>query len=345
MTIPVYSTCGDLGGQGGGQGEHPTLCRCRPCPRGRGRGVPVPPRRSVRALGKHSAFHSKQAPRGAALARSRGKHEHGNEGAPGDKSTVSTAATPHPRAPRTPRVPPNPPEGRTVAAMYCTVPQSRTRLLKRRSRYWGQGRGPCRGRPLGPKPRGGMQPPGPHLVGAGEPQAVEDGQEEVGGEQGVEQLPQAHPEEFGAVAVRLGRHPQHLDGRHEAGREREPHRHRRHPSPPREEILRGLLAALGEAVEEPDARGHQQHQPEDPVVPEAEGEGLRHPHLQALRWGQRGGCRGGGQPPLGTCRHRGTQNEDGDARPGQGTAVPVRPGAAKLQREKTWGNYRGLRQA
>ena len=58
-----------------------------------------------------------------------------------------------------------------------------------------------------------------YLVGAGEAQPVEDGQEEQGCEQGVDALPQAHVEELIAVAHGLRGHPQHLHRRHEAGTE------------------------------------------------------------------------------------------------------------------------------
>lgn len=77
MTIPVYSVCRD-GVGGGGQS-------CARCPRGGwggGRGVLVLPQRSVRALEKHLALHSKQPSRGAVFALEPWKkHVHENKGA------------------------------------------------------------------------------------------------------------------------------------------------------------------------------------------------------------------------------------------------------------------------
>lgn len=106
-----------------------------------------------------------------------------------------------------------------------------------------------------------------YLVRAGEAQAVEDGQVEGSGQEGVEQLAQAHPEELEAVAVGLGGDAQHLHGRHEAGGQREADGQGGQAPAPREKVLRAALSAPRQPHPQPDAHGHEEHEREDPIVP------------------------------------------------------------------------------
>ena len=110
-----------------------------------------------------------------------------------------------------------------------------------------------------------------YLVGAGEAQPVEDGQEEQGCEQGVDALPETHVEELIAIAHGLRGHPQHLHRRHEAGTEGQPHRDGRHFPAPGEEIVScGFCLSLLQGLEEPYHHGDKQHDGEHGVVRNAE---------------------------------------------------------------------------
>lgn len=152
-----------FGGAEGGSGPapHPAPVPAVPAGPGPRRAGAAPAQRA--GAGQTLGFPFQTgSPRGCARSEPRKTRARERGGSGGQKHRQHGCDPASPCPPRTPRVsPPNPPEGRTVAAMYCTVPQSRTRLLKRRSRYWGQGRGRCQGRPPGPKPRGGMRPPAP----------------------------------------------------------------------------------------------------------------------------------------------------------------------------------------
>ena len=110
-----------------------------------------------------------------------------------------------------------------------------------------------------------------YLVGAGEAQPVEDGEEEQSCEQGVDALAQAHVEELIAVAHGLRGHPQHLHRRHEAGAQGQAHRDGRHLTAPREEVVSGGFGlSLLQGLEEPYRHGDQQHDGEHRVVGDAE---------------------------------------------------------------------------
>ena len=79
-----------------------------------------------------------------------------------------------------------------------------------------------------------------------------------------------HHPVLSAIHVHLGRSPEHGDGRHEAGEQRQRHRQHAHLSTSHEKFLRRLLLASTDAVEDADPEGNGQHEKEDGIIPAGE---------------------------------------------------------------------------
>lgn len=77
----------------------------------------------------------------------------------------------------------------------------------------------------------------PYLIGAGNAQLVEDGQEDLGTAQHHQGVGDGKDAEDGTIAIDLSRGAQHRDGGHEAGGEGQCNREGAHAAACHEEIL------------------------------------------------------------------------------------------------------------
>ena len=110
-----------------------------------------------------------------------------------------------------------------------------------------------------------------YLVGAGNAQFVEHGEEDLRAEDHHEEVGDGKDAEYGPKTVDLGRGAQDGDGRHEACGEGQSHGHGGHPAAAHQEVLGSLLAAPREGVVDADDGRDEQHPSEHYVVPHHEG--------------------------------------------------------------------------
>lgn len=110
----------------------------------------------------------------------------------------------------------------------------------------------------------------PYLVGAGNAQLVEDGQEDLCAAQHHQAIGDGEDAEDGTIAVDLSRGAQHGDSWHEAGSERERNREGTHATACHEEVLGCLLAPSREGIVDTNDSWDQQHDCKDHIVPDNE---------------------------------------------------------------------------
>lgn len=106
-----------------------------------------------------------------------------------------------------------------------------------------------------------------YLVGAGDPQPIEHGKEDLRADNHHKKVGDAKDTEYRPETVDLGGGAQNSDGGHEAGGEGQGHRHSGQTAAAHQKVLGGLLAAAGEGVIDADGSRDEQHAGEHHVVP------------------------------------------------------------------------------
>lgn len=110
-----------------------------------------------------------------------------------------------------------------------------------------------------------------HLIGAGDPQSVEERHKDLSSDNGHDGVGEAEEPEGRPVPEGLGGRADDRDSGHEAGGERHGDRHGRHLPPTQQELVAAGLLAASDGLEEADTgcpqNGHSEHH----IVPHGEG--------------------------------------------------------------------------
>lgn len=102
--------------------------------------------------------------------------------------------------------------------------------------------------------RGAGNPLAAHLVGAGDLQAVEDGDEDVRGDEQPQEIGAAQEPVLGAEAIDLCRHPQDGHRRLEGGQQGQGNGKKAHAAVGQQEFLHRALPPAAQCIEQPDGR-------------------------------------------------------------------------------------------